>query len=201
MKMEDFWRRSVYLALISKRLSKKLKHPEPERLFISAIMSRLGQLICCSIRPKEAISILDEHLTTPEKNEFEIEKNNLGFTYNEVSATLLEHWKVPDEIFNSIRYLHAPLENNNNPYQKDAFILNVASIYSSILEFDELNTNTDENNELIIETAETYINKVNPAINHSLNINKTMVEDILFEIEMDALEILHIIFPRSGLIF
>ncbi|MCU7941016.1 MAG: HDOD domain-containing protein [gamma proteobacterium symbiont of Bathyaustriella thionipta] len=27
--MEDFWRRSVYLALIAKRLSKNFKHPEP----------------------------------------------------------------------------------------------------------------------------------------------------------------------------
>ena len=32
IKMEDFWRRSVYLSLIAKRLAKKSKHPEPDRL-------------------------------------------------------------------------------------------------------------------------------------------------------------------------
>ena len=206
LKMEDFWRRSVYLALISKRLSKRLKHPGADRLFISAIMSRLGQLVCCSTRSNEIAQILNEHMNKPEKNEFDIESNFLGFTYNMVSAKILEYWKVPEEIIVSLQYLHEPFnapENIRNSYLEDLLILNVATIYSGILEQDELRTNSDsqESGELIIEPAETYLTRVNPAINEALNIDKNTIDDILFEIEMDALEIMGIIFPKSSLIF
>lgn len=206
VKMEDFWHRSVYLALISKRLAKRLKLPDADRLFISAIMSRLGQLVCCSTRSKEVSQILNQHLNEPEKNEFDIEYNVLGFTYNAVSAKILEYWKLPKEIILSLQYLHEPLnapEDIRNSHFKDLSILNVATIYSGILEQDELCTNSDlqESGELIIEPAETYLARVNPAINEALNIDKNTIDDILFEIEMDALEILGIIFPKSSLIF
>ena len=202
--MEDFWRRSVYLALISKRLSIKLKHPNTDRLFISAIMSRLGQLVCCSTQSEDVSQVLNEHLNTSGKIEFAIEKNLLGFTYNEVSAKILEHWKVPSEIIISLKYLHDPLnapEAIKKSYLTDLAILNAATIYSGLLEQDDSNTGVDENNEVIIETAESYLSRVDPLVNDVLNMDKKTIDDILFEIELDALEILGIIFPNTSLIF
>ncbi len=201
IKLEDFWRRSVYIALISKRLSIKLKHPDSERLFISAIMSRLGQLVCCSTHSNEVSEIFKEHLNSPDKSEFEVEQNLLGFTYNEVSAKILEYWKVPDEIVKPLSFFQNPLnapEVIKKTYLADILILNVATIYSRILERDELSSNTGE---LIIETAETYLSNIDPVINEALGIDTKTVEDILLEIEMDSLEILGIIFPNSSLIF
>lgn len=205
--MEEFWRRSVYIALISKRLSIKLKHPDADRLFISAIMSRLGQLVCCFTQTEEVSQVLNEHLKAPEKIEFDIESNFLGFTYNEVSAKVMERWRIPDEIIISLQYLHDPLNapgDIQNSYLTDLSILNVATIYSGLLEKEELCVHADEGsdaNEFMVETAETYLAKVNPVINEALNIDKTTIDDILFEIEMDALEILGIIFPNASLIF
>lgn len=202
--MEDFWRRSVYLALISKRLSIKLKHPDADRLFISAIMSRIGQLVCCSTQSEDVSQVLNEHMGAPGKIEFAIEYNILGFTYNEVSARILEHWKVPSEIFISLKYLHDPLnapEEFKESYLTDLAILNAATIFSGLLEQDDLNTNVDKNNELIIDTAESYLSRVDPVVNDILNIDKKTIDDILFEIEIDALEILGIIFPNTSLIY
>ena len=190
--------------MIAKRLSKKLKHSDPDRLFISAIMSRLGQLVCCSTRSEDVEKILEEHLKEPREIEFDIEENFLGFTYNEVSSKILDKWKVPKEIIISLKYLHAPLnapEEIKTSYMTDISILNAATIYSSILEQDDLSANVDNNNELIVEPAEIYLERVNPEINKTLNIDKKMIDDILFEIEMDALEILSIIFPNTSLIF
>lgn len=202
IKMEDFWRRSVYLSLIAKRLAKKLKHPEPDRIFISAIVSRIGQLVCCSTRPEEVIRISKEHLKPQldKRSEFDIEKAHLGFSYSEVSAKLLERWKVPGEIIHSLNYLHTPLQaplTNNTFVQIDSSILNAATIYSGILEHDELT----ENNTLLVNDPQIYIDKVDPLVNEQLKIDKTIIEDILFEIELDALNILSIIFPNSSLIF
>jgi len=192
--MEDFWRRSVYLALIAKRLAKKLRHPNADRLFISAIMSRLGQLVCCATRTEEVSQILHEHRNNAARIEFNIENNILGFTYNEVSAKMLANWKVPEEITLCLQYCHDPVnapENIKNSYFNDLSILNAATIYSGILELDE---NT-------IETTEFCLTQVNPLVNESLNINKQTIDDIFFEIELDALEIMGIIFPQTGLIF
>jgi HD-like signal output (HDOD) protein len=199
--MQDFWRRSVYLALISKRLSKRLKHPDADRLFISAIMSRLGQLVCCSMRSEDVVQVQAEHLSNPKKIEFDIEQSILGFTYNEVSAKILDHWKVPEEIIVGLQYLHKPQnipEDKKNAYLSDLLILNVATIYSGILEQDDLSPNSDPT---IMQSTESYLTKVSPDINKLLTIDETMIEDILFEIEIDALEFLGIIFPNSSLIY
>lgn len=203
VKLEDFWRRSVYLALMTKRLSIKLKHPDADRLFISAIMSRLGQLVCCSTREDEVSKVLNEHLGQSQESEFTIENKLLGFTYNEVSAKILEHWKVPVEIITSLQFLHKPFsapQDIQNAFLTDLSILNAATIYSGIIEKDEINTAVDENKQIIIEPAESYLSKTNPEIRKILKIDEKMIDDMLFEIEMDALEILGIIFPNSAMI-
>jgi len=200
--MKSFWQRSIYLALIAKRLADKIKHPEPDRLFISAVMSRIGQLVCCTVRPEQVTLILNEHLNSqsPDIIEFDIEKKHMGFTYNEISAQLLKQWKVSEEITHSMQYLHTPLETpakDNKLQQIDLCILNVATIYSGILEFEEMS----ENNMPMTVDVQIYINKVDDLVNQNLNIDRAMVEDILFEIEIDAADILNIIYPNSGLIF
>lgn len=203
--MKSFWQRSVYLALIAKRLAVKIKHPEPDRLFVSAIMSRIGQLVCCAVRPENVTLILTEYLNSqsPEIIEFDIEKKHMGFTYNEISAQLLKQWKVSEEITHSMQYLHTPLETPviDKLQQIDSSILNVATIYSGILEFEEKSIINNENNMPITVDVQIYINKVDDLLNQNLKIDRTMVEDILFEIEIDAADILNIIYPNSGLIF
>jgi hypothetical protein len=52
-----------------------------------------------------------------------------------------------------------------------------------------------------MQSTESYLTKVSPDINKLLTIDETMIEDILFEIEIDALEFLGIIFPNSSLIY
>lgn len=200
VKIEDFWRRSVYLALIAKRLAVELKHPAPDRLFITAIMSRLGQLVCCTTRESEVQQIINDYNNEPNKIEFEIENKHLGFTYNEVSSKILERWKVPKQIFICLQYLHAPFTapaDVQDSYLIDIAILHAATIYSGILEQDDLQVS----GELIAETAETYLSRIDPAVNNIINVNKTMIDDILFEIELDSLEILGIIFPNASMIY
>jgi len=170
--MKSFWQRSIYLALIAKRLADKIKHPEPDRLFISAVMSRIGQLVCCTVRPEQVTLILNEHLNSqsPDIIEFDIEKKHMGFTYNEISAQLLKQWKVSEEITHSMQYLHTPLETpakDNKLQQIDLCILNVATIYSGILEFEEMS----ENNMPMTVDVQIYINKVDDLVNQNLNID------------------------------
>ncbi len=202
--MGSFWRRSVYLALIAKRLAKRLKFTDEDRIFISAIMSRLGQLVCCTTHTKDVELVMGEYLAHPEVNEFSIEKNQFNFNYNEVSATILAHWSIPDEITLSIKYLQDPQqapEDIKANYLTELSILHTATIYSGILERDNLNTHVNESGIPIVEPTERYLTMINPAINQFLNIDSKAIDSILFEIEMDSLEILSCIFPHSSHIY
>lgn len=200
IQMEDFWRRSVYIALIAKKLAKGINHPEPDRLFICGILSRIGQLVSCLTRRKEVVTIQHNLTNAPSNNEFDLEINALGFTYNEVSAKLLSHWKVPDDITIPIQALHQPLSHSEN-YCNDIYIMHTATIYSHLfmLECQDQLPQTDSS--LDAPYSDAYLNSVDSTINQTLKINKDTINDILFEIEIDALEILSIVFPKSTLIW
>jgi HD-like signal output (HDOD) protein len=140
IKLEPFWRRCIYLALIAKRIALKNKLPNPDQLFVAAIMSRLGQLICCSTMSTEVAQILEMHIKSPDKVEFSIEKKVLGFTYNQLSANILAHWKLPQDIIHSLQDLHEPLKVSDSVIQIESSVLNVATIFSGLLELDDLNS-------------------------------------------------------------
>lgn len=207
LKMEDFWNRSVYIALLCKRIARRIKHPNTDRLFISGIMSRIGQLISCTTRREDVLIIINETLSYPLMDEFQIELEHLGFNYNELSARLLQHWHVPDDITFPIQYLHKPLElpDKLNPENIiDIYILHVATVYSHLLEHEDNHLNHDRSE---IDTNSTnndtdkYIEHVPDKINKMLAIEPALIEDILFEIELDALEILNIVFPKATTLY
>ena len=200
IQMEDFWRRSVYIALIAKKIAKRIKHPEADRLFICGIMSQIGQLVSCLTRRKEVITILHQCKNTPNENEFTIQGNILGFTYNEVSAKLLERWKVPDDITKPLQFLHQPLNypaTVDDSYRQDIYILHTATMYTHLLNIEDMDSFSQDQDALDLAIADVYLNYVDNKINQSLNINKDVIDDILFEIEIDAIEILSIVFPNS----
>lgn len=202
--MEEFWRRSIYIALIAKKLAKRVKHPEADRLFVCGIMSRIGQLVSCLTRRKEVITIMHQCMNSPDANELEVEANTLGFTYNEVSSKLLERWKVPADITQPILALHQPLsfsDNIDDSYRNDIYILHTATMYSHlfILECHDNLPIHDVFHDS--DHSSIYLHYVNKELNQALDISKDSIDDILFEIEIDALEILSIVFPKSTLIF
>lgn len=195
--MEDFWRRSIYIGLIAKKIASILKHPEPDRLFICGIMSRIGQLVCCATRSKEVLTIAHRQQSNPDINEFTFELEMLGFSYNQVSAALLAHWKVPEDITIPLEHVHQPLNipNEHSDYQRDIFILYVATVYSYLIQIDE-QLLTEQNESAGNQNAE-FIKRIDDPINHALTIDQKMIDSILFEIEIDVMAILTAVFPDS----
>jgi HD-like signal output (HDOD) protein len=197
IQMQDFWRRSVYIALIAKKIANRINHDEPDRLFICGIMSRIGQLVAILTRAKESLIIHHQCQNDPEENQLNIERNVLGFTFNELSAQLLKHWKVPEEIYYPILALSDPLNSTppSDNYTLDGYIMNVATIYSQKLGLD----NVEQAMELI--PTSDFVASIERPINKALNIDESGVDDILFEIEIEAIEILAIVFPKATTIY
>lgn len=192
---EDFWRRSIYCALIAKKLARFFTKNEADRLFVCGLLSRLGQLICCQIVTDESAKILLENQSIEETyNELFIEQKNLGFCYNELSAQLLKSWSLPEEIYQPIweySQLHSDAYAQSKPHHKDSIILYCASIISFMLE-------------LSIDKAlesKAILSLIDPHIRQYLGLNRSFINELLLDIELDAMEILGAIFPNSSVIY
>ncbi len=147
--------------------------------------------------PAKVTQILDSHIKTPNEAELDIETRVLGFTYNQLSAKILSHWKLPEEIILSLQHLHEPHIVADPTLQMENAILNVATIVSGLLEIDDLSSGIEDNN----EQAKLYLAQIHPEIQANLDLTTENMDTLLFEIELDALEILGIIFPNTSLIF
>lgn len=129
--MDIFWYHSVTSGVLAKVLAKKLKHTDYERLFIGGLLHSIGKLIYFSQCPQQAREILGF------KNEGEeamivAEQNILGFTYAELGAEFLKHWKLPPNIWQTINFHLDPLHAKE--FKNDACILHVAAKVTSCIE-------------------------------------------------------------------
>ena len=129
--MDVFWYHSVTSAVLAKILAKTLKHSDYERIFISGLLHSVGRLVYFTQCPE----ISREILSVKEQGEEAMivaEKEKLGFTYAELGADLLKHWKLPENIWQVINHQLDPL--NAGEFMRDACVLHVASKIAGSIE-------------------------------------------------------------------
>ena len=129
--MDVFWYHSVTSAVLAKLLAKSLKHSNYERIFISGLLHSVGRLIYfsqCPVISREILSFKAQG----EEAMIEAELEKLGFTYAELGAELLKHWKLPENIWQVINHHLDPL--NAREYVRDTCVLHVASKIAGSIE-------------------------------------------------------------------
>lgn len=186
--MDVFWYHSVTSAVLAKILAKSLKHPDCERLFICGLLQSVGRLIYFSQCPE----ISREILKVKEQGEdamisTEIEK--LGFTYAELGAELLKHWKLSENIWQVIYNHLNPL--NAGEYTRDSCIIHVASkIAGSIEPCAKFDFDFDAIEPSFNESALTY-----------LKLSPDHIQECIDDALIQAFDILTIINPKATAIF
>jgi len=129
--MDVFWYHSVTSAVLAKMLAKSLNYTDYERIFISGLLHSVGRLIYftqCPEISREILSFKDQG----EEAIIAAEQEKLGFTYAELGAELLKHWKLPENIWQVINHHLDPL--NAGEFVRDACVLHVASKIASSIE-------------------------------------------------------------------
>ncbi len=96
MDYEEFWRASLYRAIIAKGLARTLRNCNPEEAFVAALTLEIGLLILFDLFIKGKIDYLPEPyplgaLLLWEKKEF-------GFDHREIGELALRHWKFPEKL-------------------------------------------------------------------------------------------------------
>lgn len=135
MSMEDFWRHSLYCALISRMLAEQALPRHTEAIFIGGLLHDIGRLLVFNRLPEESHSaflLMIERAgrTQPQEAEREI----MGFDHAQVGGALAERWHLPLLLTECIRHHHEPTGATNHP--AEVAIVHIANTLAHMAELD-----------------------------------------------------------------
>lgn len=121
--LRQFWRYSVRVADISKSLAGLLKQNQG-LAFTSGLIHGIGILVMHIAMP-DAMRVLDMGCSPLSLNRAEAEKVQLGYSYADVGAGMVERWQFPPEIVSAMANQVAPFEGD--AYDTLGGVLHLAS--------------------------------------------------------------------------
>lgn len=103
---DRFWSRSLACAVASKVLAATAGRLDANEAFITGLLYHIGQIaLACGVPDKYAI-VLQAH--QPGGDLAARERENVGATHLEVGAWLLQEWKLPESIWQTIQESQSP---------------------------------------------------------------------------------------------
>ncbi|MDP2561436.1 HDOD domain-containing protein [Psychrobium sp. 1_MG-2023] len=128
VKMEVFWRHSIYTGLIAKRLALHCYLPNSERLFISGLLHDIGQLLYFTIQPTKALKVSALVLKYGIETNL-AESKVLGYNHQQLGAKLCQSWELPDWLTHTVSHHHQPQQKQR--HQLESQIIYLANIIAS----------------------------------------------------------------------
>ena len=131
-----FWRHSLEVAVAARSIAEIINYPKVEEAFISGILHDIGLLVLEKSFPDKFNSIWNqadsgEHL-------IELEENSWSTNHARIGQFLLEQWKIPSVITESIGQHH----NLFPPIADEGSLLpQIVALANKIAKFSILNTN------------------------------------------------------------
>lgn len=126
--MTTFWQHSVYTGLVAKQLAKRLNVLQPERLFVAGLLHDIGTLVINARFPELAQNIIED-AEGEEEHLYQMEQKLLGFDHAYLGALMLEDWKLPAHLYESVRWHHEPMQAQESIM--DACILHISNILAN----------------------------------------------------------------------
>ena len=122
--MSQFWKRSLYTAVIARVLAAYKREKEIERYFIAGLLHDIGSLLLYLELPDEMTTALRQ--SQAEKIPlWDAEKSVLGYDHGEVGGTLLKSWNLPPVLCEAVHY-HLHPADAEEEYQDAAQLLHLA---------------------------------------------------------------------------
>ena len=130
-----FWRRSVTAGVAAGLLTTLLRRKD-EDIFVTALLHDIGVLVIFLSKGWEYSRLFKERQTS-ELSFVELERQTFGFDHQQVGATLIADWGLPEGIAEPMRYHHA-FSDAPEKYREAAELLALAGRLSAI--YNEENT-------------------------------------------------------------
>ncbi len=93
MDYEDFWKSSMYRAIIAKNLARQSKKFNPDEAFIAGLTLEMGLLILFDLFIKNKIDYMPD--SYPLETLLDWERQQFGVTHREIGQWALKYWNFP----------------------------------------------------------------------------------------------------------
>ncbi|QGY40097.1 HDOD domain-containing protein [Pseudodesulfovibrio cashew] len=107
MDMEQFWKHSIVVGLLARRLCRMTGKGDPERAFVAGLLHDIGQLILLQTEPERASAVLG-HARASGELLWDKEKALLGFDHATLGGMLLRKWNFPFVLVSAVLEHHTP---------------------------------------------------------------------------------------------
>lgn len=135
--MDNFWRHSLYCALVARILAKRARRCDPEALFTAGLLHDIGELIIFNRLPQQAhdslLLVLDG---LDEMPVYQAERQIIGFDHAEVGGKLAEQWKLPPLLVECIGCHHSISKAER--YPREVALAHLANSLAQMAEVDTL---------------------------------------------------------------
>lgn len=107
-----FWRRSLTTAVIAARLSDVIAPAERDQAFMAGLLADVGVVVLLRALPSRYRPIAEHYRPLGGEGWIAEEQRLLGVGHAEVSAVVLEEWRLPESLVNAVRLHHAPASSD-----------------------------------------------------------------------------------------
>ena len=131
--MHDFWKHSLYCALIARILAKKAKRCDPDAVFTAALLHDIGELVIFNRMPKPAqdaiLLVLDSGDEMPI---YLAERQIIGFDHAQVGGELARQWKLPPMLEECVEFHHDI--RGELRYPREVALVHIANVLALMAE-------------------------------------------------------------------
>jgi len=182
--MESFWQHSVRSALAARGFAESSMRRHRERIFLSALMHDVGQLVLYHQLPAVSTRILEAVKAGQAQEDAEL--GMLGFTHADIGAVLLSRWNLPPSLTEPVRYHHRFMDAPD--FSREAALLYLGSKVSHLMDV--------ERGEGAPDTLE-----VEPEVWARAGCSPAELGEVMIDVDMHWLQVIEIVAPGSLLLY
>ena len=126
-----YWRRSLTAAVAGRELGRVLGFTLADEAFLCGLLSRIGQLVMAECMSDEYDQVIAEAEGFPTREE---EQARLGFNHDDIGAALMKEWGLPEPLYLTVAFAHAPEELPESDYPWTAQLVQISNLASLVVD-------------------------------------------------------------------
>jgi HD-like signal output (HDOD) protein len=179
----DFWRRSVYCAVVARIIAKQKKIGSPDRLFVSGLLHDSGHLLLAHRMPDRYAAVRAKSIETATPIHI-VEQEEFGFNYAELGAALLRSWHLPESIIEPVQTHTDDLSTIDSKLAPQACVLHVGAVICRAAVWRS--------------EADEPVPEFDPMALQSMSIDGDSTESIMREADESVIEAMTLLLPSTN---
>ncbi len=130
---EGLWQHANIVASLSREIAvtARLTSEEIESCYVAGLLYDIGKLVLGPFAQKQVDNFTT--MLAEGRDILEVEEELLGFTHSDIGRILLDKWKLPRNLVETVQYHHQPEESTYSP--RETLAVSVANSISNQLGF------------------------------------------------------------------